>query len=142
MITDIDKLAQQMREAATGVEAALPHGTWDSVRAYHRAQDRFRNVADTESVLAILDDRERLVAALADAKREKAGARGLQIGTAEVLAAKERECEGLKVALADLVSWFPEKPSEPEWRLKAGAFGADDALAAARALVTSGGGDD
>lgn len=66
MTTDIDKLAQQMREAATGVEAALPHGTWDSVRAYHRAQDRFRNVADTESVLALLDDRERLKAALAN----------------------------------------------------------------------------
>lgn len=45
--------------------------------------------------------------------------------------------EGMKVALADLLSWFPDKPTEPEWRIKAGNYGADDALKAARAALTA-----
>lgn len=44
------------------------------------------------------------------------------------------EVERLREVLVDLVSWFPEKPSEPEWRLMAGKYGADDAISAARAL--------
>lgn len=38
----------------------------------------------------------------------------------------------LEEALYALLSWFPEKPSEPEWRLRAGEQGADDAVAEAR----------
>lgn len=42
----------------------------------------------------------------------------------------------MEEALGDLLSWFPDCPSEPEWRLKAGRYGADDALAHARSLLT------
>jgi len=31
----------------------------------------------------------------------------------------------LEAGLEDLLSWFPDKPSEPEWRIKAGNYGAD-----------------
>ena len=37
--------------------------------------------------------------------------------------------------LGDLMTWFPAKPSEPQWQLKAGTYGADDAIEAARKLV-------
>ena len=43
-----------------------------------------------------------------------------------------RENEMLRTALYDLLSWFPEKPSPPEWRIEAGERGADDAVQAAR----------
>lgn len=43
----------------------------------------------------------------------------------------------LEEALGDLMTWFPEEPSDPEWRIKGGASGADDAVAAARAALTA-----
>ena len=43
--------------------------------------------------------------------------------------------EALRSALTDLLSWFPEKPSDPEWRIKGGEQGANDAVAAARAAL-------
>jgi len=46
-----------------------------------------------------------------------------------------KEIDRLREALGDLVSWFPEKAPEPEWRLKAGQYGADDAIEAARAAL-------
>lgn len=39
----------------------------------------------------------------------------------------------LGTALDDLLSWFPYKPSDPEWRIKGGPHGADEAVAFARA---------
>jgi hypothetical protein len=50
-------------------------------------------------------------------------------------AAADAEIERLRAALRDLLSWFPDEPTEPEWRLKAGEYGADDALEAARAAL-------
>lgn len=47
----------------------------------------------------------------------------------------EAEVERLRDALSDLVSWFPDAPSQPEWRIRAGEHGADDAVAAARAAL-------
>jgi len=41
----------------------------------------------------------------------------------------------LREALADLMTWFPDKPSAPEWRLPGGKYGADDAVEAARAAL-------
>lgn len=41
----------------------------------------------------------------------------------------------LEAGLEDLLSWFPDKPSEPEWRIKAGNYGADDAVSIARSLL-------
>lgn len=41
----------------------------------------------------------------------------------------------LEEVLDDLLSWF-DKPSEPEWRIKAGPYGADDAVEAARAALS------
>lgn len=41
----------------------------------------------------------------------------------------------LETALGDLLTWFPDKPSEPEWRLKAGEYGADDAIKVAQAAL-------
>lgn len=49
------------------------------------------------------------------------------------------EIEKLRGALSDLLSWFPDKPTEPEWRIKAGGHGADDAITEARATLTTGG---
>ncbi len=44
----------------------------------------------------------------------------------------------LREALADLLSWFPDKPPQPEWRITAGKFGADDAVEHARSLLKGG----
>jgi hypothetical protein len=41
----------------------------------------------------------------------------------------------LEEVLVDLLSWFEGKPSDPEWRIKAGAYGADDAIQAARSAI-------
>ena len=41
----------------------------------------------------------------------------------------------LEMGLEDLLSWFPDKPSEPEWRIKAGNYGADAAVSIARSLL-------
>ena len=53
-------------------------------------------------------------------------------GTKEALRAR---VEAYREALVDLMSWFPKKPSDPEWRIKGGVFGADDAVEHARSLV-------
>jgi hypothetical protein len=53
----------------------------------------------------------------------------------EVDAAHQAEIERLHSALTDLVSWVPERPTSPVWQLEAGALGADDAIAAARAAL-------
>lgn len=54
------------------------------------------------------------------------------------LAAKlERERDEARAALRDLLSWFPEKASPPEWRIPAGKYGADDAVAEARGVLAS-----
>lgn len=55
--------------------------------------------------------------------------------------ALEAENKRLGEALDDLLSWFPEKPSVPEWRLKAGKYGADDAVDAARRAREGGNAD-
>lgn len=44
-------------------------------------------------------------------------------------------CDMLREALYDLLSWFPDAPSPPEWRLKGGEHGADDAIAHAREVL-------
>ena len=41
----------------------------------------------------------------------------------------------LEMGLEDLLSWFPDKPSEPEWRIKAGNYGADAAVSIVRSLL-------
>jgi chromosome segregation ATPase len=41
----------------------------------------------------------------------------------------------MRVALADLTSWFPDKPTQPEWRLTAGVYGADEAIKAAQQIL-------
>lgn len=45
------------------------------------------------------------------------------------------EAEDLRSALHDLLTWFPDKPSPPEWRLKGGEQGADEAVQHARSLI-------
>lgn len=52
--------------------------------------------------------------------------------TIQSLAARNAE---LEMGLEDLLSWFPDKPSEPEWRIKAGNYGADAAVSIARSLL-------
>lgn len=49
--------------------------------------------------------------------------------------AKDAEIAHLREVLGDLLSWFPAKPSSPEWRLEAGDHGADEAVEAARAAM-------
>ncbi len=55
------------------------------------------------------------------------------------LAARVAELEG---ALRDLMTWFPDKPSQPEWRLPGGNYGADEAVGAARAALAGSKPDD
>ena len=52
------------------------------------------------------------------------------------LDAQAAQIAGLREVLNDLLSWFPDKPTEPEWRLRAGEWGADDAVVAARQALT------
>jgi Lar family restriction alleviation protein len=47
----------------------------------------------------------------------------------------KEEVERLREALGDLMTWFPEQPSPPEWRLKAGEHGVDEAVTFARAAL-------
>lgn len=47
------------------------------------------------------------------------------------------ECDKLRAALSDLLSWFPDAPSPPEWHLKGGEHGADDAIAHAREVLSA-----
>jgi hypothetical protein len=54
-----------------------------------------------------------------DAERDR-----LALANAELLAAFD-----------DLMSWFPDKPTEPMWQMKAGEWGADAAIDEARALL-------
>ena len=54
---------------------------------------------------------------------------------ADEIASLRARVEAMREALVDLMSWFPEKPSDPEWRIKGGKFGADDAVEHARSLV-------
>ena len=54
---------------------------------------------------------------------------------AEEIASLRARVEAAEGALVDLMSWFPKKPSDPEWRIKGGVFGADDAVEHARSLV-------
>lgn len=54
---------------------------------------------------------------------------------ADEIASLRARVEALEGALVDLMSWFPKKPSDPEWRIKGGVFGADDAVVHARSLV-------
>lgn len=58
------------------------------------------------------------------------------------LAEKDKEIAGLREALNDLLSWFPDKPSDPEWRIAAGVYGADEAVSVARNLARNAGGKD
>lgn len=55
--------------------------------------------------------------------------------TAEALAREFKRLKSVEEALTDLLSWFPDKPSDPEWRIKAGEYGADEALDHARGLI-------
>lgn len=70
----------------------------------------------------------------------KHSAAGCRIGDRfDILVARaergEADLARLREALADLLSWFPDQKPEPEWRLKAGKHGADDAIEAARAAL-------
>lgn len=47
------------------------------------------------------------------------------------------ENERLRGALEDLVSWFPETPTPARWEIKAGEYGADNAVDAARAALNT-----
>jgi len=37
--------------------------------------------------------------------------------------------------IAALTSWFPDRPTPPQWELPAGTLGADDAIEAARQFI-------
>lgn len=55
---------------------------------------------------------------------------------ADRIDALKAENERLRSVFADLMSWFPDEPSPPEWRIEGGKYGADDAVADARAALT------
>ena len=85
------------------------------------------------------DDLAGLVKELRDAAHLNAGPLGPEaraehraLTTIQSLVARNAE---LEMGLEDLLSWFPDKPSEPEWRIKAGNYGADAAVSIARSLL-------
>jgi hypothetical protein len=56
---------------------------------------------------------------------------------ADALERQASEIERLHGVLADLVSWFDDGPSSHgPWIITSGAYGADDAVASARAALT------
>lgn len=61
--------------------------------------------------------------------------RELLTEAADEIASLRARVEVYREALVDLMSWFPKQPSDPEWRIKGGVFGADDAVEHARSLV-------
>jgi len=67
--------------------------------------------------------------------------RKIEVLEAQLAALTERHEKALiaganmRLALADLMSWFPDKPTEPEWCLKAGVYGADEAIKAAQQIL-------
>lgn len=82
---------------------------------------------------------ERLREAAADervyAKEQDFWHEELLTEAADEIASLRARVEVLEGALVDLMSWFPKQPSDPEWRIKGGVFGADDAVEHARSLV-------
>jgi FtsZ-binding cell division protein ZapB len=91
-------------------------------------KDWIERVTVLERRLAnVHDNNATLSAKLAEAERERD--------------ALKREAVEAQQVLADLMSWFADKPSPPEWRIAAGKYGADDAVAAARAFVEKHGRD-
>lgn len=67
---------------------------------------------------------------------ERDGERWPVLVLAAALRSAEARVKELEGALGDLMSWFPEKPEPPTWSLKGGPYGADDAVAAARAALS------
>lgn len=53
----------------------------------------------------------------------------------ELCTKHRNEAAELRSALHDLLTWFPDKPSPPEWRLRGGEQGADEAVQYARDLI-------
>lgn len=51
------------------------------------------------------------------------------------LARVTEERDRLRAAMRDLVSWIPSEATTPKWQLKAGEYGADDAIQHARQLL-------
>lgn len=81
------------------------------------------------------DDRRRIAGSLRrDRWLTKGEAEQIERAADEIASLRAR-VEVMREALVDLMSWFPEKPSDPEWRIKGGKFGADDAVEHARSLV-------
>jgi hypothetical protein len=138
------------------VECALdPVGAADRIRALIAERDRYRAVleaagyGDLDGIgSASLDHCWALGAEVARRSMvviiERDRVRRLYHAEAETAHAEmdradraEAEVERLRDALSDLVSWFPDKPSQPEWRIRAGEHGADDAVAAARAALST-----
>ncbi len=58
-----------------------------------------------------------------------------RLAAADALRALVAERDRLRTALRDLMTWFPDRPSPPEWRLPGGKYGADEAVAEARAAL-------
>jgi len=62
----------------------------------------------------------------------------LETCQAKLVAERDRlaaERDALREALVGLMTWFPDRLYWPEWRLPGGKYGADDAVAAARAAL-------
>ncbi len=55
----------------------------------------------------------------------------------EAILALRARVSQIETALVDLMSWFPDKPSDPEWRIKGGEHGADGAVEFARAALAT-----
>lgn len=84
-----------------------------------QVETRYRiELADKGTLQALTDANIRMEKA--EAERDR-----LALANAELLAAFD-----------DLMSWFPDKPTEPMWQMKAGEWGADAAIDEARALLT------
>jgi hypothetical protein len=86
-------------------------------------------------IRALVAERDNLkTSVLAAVKQvsEEGRLRGIAEAEKDRLAAENAR---LRETLNDLMTWFPDKPSPPEWRLPGGKYGADEAVAAARAAL-------
>lgn len=123
-------VTEAMVEASARVVCEVTGETWDHIGSF--AQDILK---DTQ--------RKALTAALATQPAQASEAVEVerwQTAYNEAIALKGRafaEADRLREALSDLLSWFSDAPSPPEWRLLAGTHGADDAITAARAAIAS-----
>jgi len=118
-----DRLKEELERQA-GLLEMTSEGWAKQLADVLAERDKAREYGAEARILGTKADDKRIHeqhrASVAEAERDR-----LALANAELLAAFD-----------DLMSWFPDKPTEPMWQMKAGEWGADAAIDEARALLT------